>query len=158
MAWYTKDCAIYKLTGDYRMSVSIDTIIKQAMVEAGINPVSQGKTEKKSSENKLANSLYELAEELENLGDIPIGVHKTASSDKSSLRELTRAYLFQHMLKNAVEDRLSIHNDENFKKTASEVCLKSKYLEAFAKKSSEKKHGLSAIVLGDKARNIRGQR
>lgn len=115
------------------MSVSIDTIIKQAMVEAGIDPLSHGKAEKKSAESKLANSLYELADKLEDLGDIPIGVHKSASSEKSSLRELTKAYLFQQMLKKAVEERFEIGNAGEFKKTASEACLKGAYLAAFDK-------------------------
>lgn len=116
------------------MSVSIDTIIKQAMMEAGIDALSHNKPEKKSSESKLANSLYELADKLENLGDTPIGVHKSAGSDKGSLRELTKAYLFQHMLKRAVEERFGINNTRTFEKSASEANIKLAYLYVFKKK------------------------
>lgn len=115
------------------MSVSIDDTIKQAMLEVGMNPASCKKTEKRSSENKFANSLYELAGKLEDLGDVPIGVYKAASSGKSSLRELAKAYLFQHMLKSAVDERLGIGNAGEFEKTASEACLKGEYLAAFSR-------------------------
>lgn len=115
------------------MSISIDTIIKQAMMEVGVDPAPRKEIEKISSENKLANSLYELAGQLECFGDIPIGVHKSASSEKSSLRELTKAYLFQQMLKSAVEERLGISDAREFEKTASGACLKSQYLAAFGR-------------------------
>lgn len=116
--------------------MSIDSIIKQAMMDAGMKP--DEKIEKKATGNKLADDLYALASECEKLGNARVGAVKAADS---CLRDLTRAYLFQRMLKSAVEDRLGVANTE-IEKSAGELALGSdirvEYLKAFEKAAMEK--------------------
>lgn len=138
------------------MNSSIDTIIKQAMLDAGIQPKLEKEAAKKTG-NELADSLYKLAEQLESVGDVPVGAQKAASGD-NHLRDLTKAYLFQRMLKRAVEDRLGVSSDDNVvEKVASEVCLKGEYLEAFEKRAGleNQSHPFKSVkVLADADRGV----
>ena len=113
--------------------MSIDTLIKQAMADAGLKP--EEETEKKATGNKLADDLYALAAECEKLGNARVGVK--SGSGQSCLRDLTKAYLFQHMLKRAVEDRLGIVNTE-IEKSADDSDIRVEYLKAFEKRAVEK--------------------
>lgn len=116
--------------------MSIDSIIKQAMADAGLKP--EEEIEKKATGNKLADELYALASTLEKLGNAKVGAVKTA--EQSCLRDLTKAYLFQRMLKSAVEDRLGIVNTETIKSAGEgESDVRVEYLKAFEKLASEKK-------------------
>lgn len=122
--------------------MSIDSIIKQAMVDAGLKP--EEEIEKKATGNKLADDLYALASTLEKLGNAKVGAVKAA--EQSCLRDLTKAYLFHRMLKSAVEDRLGIINTETEKSAGElafypvwELGVKVEYLKAYEKKASEKK-------------------
>lgn len=110
--------------------MSIDSIIKQAMADAGLKP--EEETEKKATGNKLADDLYALASSLEKLGNAKVGAVKTA--EQSCLRDLTKAYLFQRMLKSAVEDRLGVTTAE-IEKSAGESDIRVEYLKAFEKRA-----------------------
>lgn len=108
--------------------MSIDALIKQAMAEAGLRP--EEEIEKKATGNKLADNLYAIAAEFEKLGNAKAGVK--AGSEQSCLRDLTKAYLFQRMLKSAVEDRLGI----SYTKSAGDSDIRVEYLNAFEKRAA----------------------
>jgi hypothetical protein len=123
--------------------MSIDSIIKQAMIDAGMNP----EIEKKATGNKLADDLYALASECEKLGSARVGVK--SGSEPSCLRSLTKAYLFQRMLKSAVEDRLGVVNTEAVKSAGEgEPDIRVEYLKAFGKVAMEKE-AIDAKTIAD---------
>lgn len=125
--------------------MSIDSIIKQAMVDAGLKP--EEEIEKKATGNKLADDLYVLASECEKLGNARVGVVKSA--ERSCLRDLTKAYLFQRMLKSAVEDRLGIVNTETIKSAGEgEPDIRVEYLKAFEKLAAAKKDKEDVVGVG----------
>jgi len=111
--------------------MSIDTLIKQAMTDAGLKP--EEEIEKKATGNKLVDDLYVLAAECEKLGNDRVGVK--SGSEQGCLRDLTKAYLFQRMLKSAVEDRLGIVNTE-IEKSAGDSDIRVEYLKAFEKRAN----------------------
>lgn len=123
---------------------TIDDIIKKAVEEASLKPVNNGtkpEVVKSAGDGAVADKLYKLADELERMGDVPIGGVAEKKAGDDTLRQLAKTYIYQQTLKHASEDRMEVADDTDTEKLAAHVEANAAYLDAF-----EKKAGLGSLA------------
>lgn len=122
---------------------TLDDIIKQAVEEAGLKPANNGTTPEavksaSGGDGTVADKLYKLADELNKMGDVPIGGVTEKKAD-DTLRQLAKTVIYQQTLKKASEDRLGvcIEDGTDIEKLAASVELQAAYIDCFDKVAKE---------------------